>query len=352
MSGETYKYPDPVLHEIEEYRTALEQLKAENPYITDSLISERISLDMQQLSGYPFINLKEIYIPWPRPHAVFTHEQKKELLASIINHGFIEPIVLRKREDGILELSDGQNRLEACTVLGYEKLPYIIVESDEKKALLVSFQKNYARGYQNPVDGAEAIAAALQAGATEEDIARWTGHTVQWVRRMLVINDLPDEFKEALRKNRIPLGVVFEASKLGDPELIYQAIKTAIDLGWGVKEMAFFVSNKLEEIKKRKIEEPSFTPNELGSIEEAKKLARLRTCDICHLQYDMDDVWAGIVCHNCLGIIQTIRSLEPDPVKALEFVQQYIVEYKERKLLEELKKKYEGPTTPSGSSPV
>jgi ParB/RepB/Spo0J family partition protein len=303
----------------------------------------------EELQQYPEIEIDKIIIPEQRAHAIFTPEQREELKASIQAHGFRVPIILRQLPDGNFELVDGQNRIEVAKELGYVKVPYILAPSDEKRAILLNFQANYVRGFQNPVDGAEQMANALKAGATEEDLAKWTGHTIQWVRRMLILNDLPDEFKDALRQGRIPTGVVFEASKLGDPDLIYSAIKTAIDLGWGVKEMTFFVANKLDEIKRKRFEEPTFTPSELGSIEEAKRLARLRTCDICALQYDVDDVWAGIVCQNCLAILKIIRQLEPDPQKALEFVEKVIVETKERKLLEELKKKYEGPTTPPES---
>jgi ParB/RepB/Spo0J family partition protein len=345
MPIDIQQFPEPVQKEIEEYKNALLVLKSENPNVNEGTIRKRIELDMQQLSGYPFIQLDQIVIPWPRPHAILTPEQKKDLLASIVSNGFIEPLVLRKRQDGKLELSDGQNRLEACIVLGYEKSPYIICDSDEKKALLVSFQKNYARGFQNPVDGAEAMAAAIKAGASEEDLANWTGHTVQWVKRMLVLNDLPDEFKAALRSGRIPVGVVFEAAKLQNEKLIYDAIQTAIDLGWGVKEMQHFVANKLDEIKRAKIAEPEYWPSDLGPREEMEKLARLRTCQICGLKYDMDDVLALIICHNCIKILQDIRQIEPDPVKAIEFVENYIMEYKERQLYEKLKQKFEGPQT-------
>jgi ParB family chromosome partitioning protein len=299
----------------------------------------------EEVQQYPEIEIDKIVIPPARAHAIFTPEQKEELKASIRTHGFRVPIILRQLPDGRFELVDGQNRIEAMKELGYTKIPYILAPPDEKKAVLLNFQANQIRGFQNPVDGAEQMAAAIKAGASEEDLANWTGHTIQWVRRKLVLNDLPDEFKVALRSGRIPEGVVYEAAKLGDQKLIYDAIKTAIDLAWGVKEVSYFVANKLDEIKRMKLVEPSYQPTNIGDIEEAKKLARIRTCQVCGLKYDMDDVWAGIICQNCLGVIQAIRTLEPDPVKALEFIQKYVTEYKEKQMLEELKKKYEGPQT-------
>jgi len=304
---------------------------------------------MLEKQQYPEIEIDKIIIPRPRPHAVFSENQMEELKTSIREHGFIVPIVIEEKSDGTIELRDGENRIEAAKQLGYTKVPYTLYEGEEKQGLLLSFQANWIRGFQNILDGAEAMAMALEKGATQEDLVKWTGYTPETIKKYLILNDLPPEFKDALRKGLIPAGVIYEAAKLRDEEEIYQGIKTAIDLHWGIREMQYFVANRLEQLALKEKGEAEYWPEDMVSKDEAIRMARLRTCGVCGGKYDMDSCWGGLVCFDCLSIVTSALKIASSPAEAREFVEKVVKEYKEREIYERLQKKY-GPQPPSPTS--
>jgi len=299
-----------------------------------------------ELQHYPEIEIEKIIIPKERAHAILTPEQREELKASIKEHGFRVPIILRKDSQGQFELIDGQNRIEICQELGIKKVPYILCDSDEKKAQILNFQANWIKGFHNPIDVAECLARAKNAGAEVEDLARWTGHTIQWVNRYLTLNDLPDEFKSALREGKIPVGIIWESARLEDPEEIYQTIQTAIDLKWTVTDCANFVDNRLDSLRMAKVDQIEFWPEDFPSREEAEKMARLRTCSFCKAQRDVKEIIPGIICAHCVEILIAASEVASSPEEAAKFIREIIKREKERELYERLKKKFE-PEKPS-----
>jgi len=294
-----------------------------------------------EIPQYPEVEIDKIIIPQERARAYLTPEQFEELKASIKEQGFRVPIIVRQLPDGRLELVDGENRIKACKELGITKVPYILADSDEKKAQILNFQANWIRGFQNPVDVAECLLRAYKAGATIDDLAKWTGHTKEWVNKYLVLNELPEEFKDALRKGLIPVGVIWEAARLEDPDEIYNTIRTAIDLHWTVREVANFVEQRLIALREKELSEIKFEGPQFPSLEEAMRMARLRTCGVCQGKYDMDDVRGLVICKNCLDVLAAASEISTNPAEAAKFIKEVVQKEKERALYEELKRKFE-----------
>lgn len=73
----------------------------------------------------------------------------KELAEDISKHGLINPITVRKLEDGKFQRISGFRRIEACKLLGKKKIPAILFKIDnEIKMLELMFSENQQR--ENP----------------------------------------------------------------------------------------------------------------------------------------------------------------------------------------------------------
>jgi len=290
---------------------------------------------------YQEIPLDKIIIPKERARATFTEEQKEELKASIKENGFTIPILVRPVEGDKFELIDGEHRIAVVKELGWDKIPAIITTTDEKRAAILNFLANTARGTQNPIDISEALNRAKAGGATEEELAAATGHTKDWVIFYLRLKELPEPYRTELKELRLPLGVVREALRLPNPNEVDALLQTALQLGWTVSTTKIAVDNRLAELdalrkKAEMMNEPVETPP--PNYEE---LVKYDDCMICKRKVPRGHTWMKVICDDCLALLGYIIGNLGDPKEAMDYVYKALSEKMERDKYEELKKKFE-----------
>ena len=64
------------------------------------------------------VSIKQIIPNRYQPRTIFIEDNLAELAASIREHGVLQPIVVRRKGDGCLELIAGERRLRAATLAG------------------------------------------------------------------------------------------------------------------------------------------------------------------------------------------------------------------------------------------
>jgi len=264
------------------------------------------------------IPIDKIIIPEHRARATFSPEQEAELRASIQQHGFTVPILVADNGDGTYTLIDGEHRIRIARELGYEKVPAVITDRDEKRIHLLNILANTARGQQNPMDVAEALLRAKEAGATEEELAAATGHDIRWVRFYLTLNDLPDEYKEALRQGRLKVGHIKECMRLMEPVEIDACLQSVLVHDWTVSVTKYYVDQRLATIReyqeKGEIEnlEPPPTP------EKAQEIVMYGECMVCHRKVPRNQLSMPTICDDCRTLLEYIVSQLGDPREALQ----------------------------------
>jgi len=266
------------------------------------------------------IKIEDIIIPKERVRATFTEEQYQELKASIEKHGFKIPILVRQLPDGKYELIDGEHRIQVVKELGWDKIPAVITDDDEYKATMLNILANTARGTQNPMDVAEALRRAYEAGATVKELAAATGHTEDWVRTYLTLTEMEDWVKEALREGKLKVGHVIEAFKLDDDREIYAALSTALKLGWNVSTLRYYVEQRKADLEKLReagkdgfIEAPP-TP------QYAQELVSYGDCMICKRKVNRSDLYMPVICVDCRTLLEYIVSQLGDPKEAMQTI--------------------------------
>jgi len=134
----------------------------------------------------------------PRRH--FDHAELESLVASIREHGIIQPLVARALGDGTYELIAGERRLRAAEMLGATSVPVILRETkDDKEKLLLALVENINRHDLNAIEEAEAYAAlSADFHLTQEEIGRRVGKNRSTVANMLRLLELPEEMRQAI----------------------------------------------------------------------------------------------------------------------------------------------------------
>jgi len=290
---------------------------------------------------YQEIEIDKIIIPEKRARATFTPSQEAELKASIKESGFNIPILVRPLAEGKYELIDGEHRIKVVKEMGWSKIPAIVTGADENKATILNFLANTARGNQNPMDVAEALAKTSQAGLSTEELAAATGHTKDWVEFYLLLVKLPDVHKEALRKGVLTVGVVKEALRMPTPELTDSLLTEAIQMGWTVEQAknvvdAYVAQEEVKQFKKGELTEPGELPEF-----DTSKLTQYDECMTCGRKVPRGNTWMKVICNDCLNLLTYLTKNLGNPKEALDIVYKALSEKMEREKFEELKRKFE-----------
>lgn len=111
------------------------------------------------------IEITKIDLPTKQPRRYFDPEKMQELVASIKQHGVLEPILLRlvksEQYSDHYELVAGERRFRACKEIGLTKIPAIVKELSDEEASLIRLVENLHRENLNPVEETEAILQIL-----------------------------------------------------------------------------------------------------------------------------------------------------------------------------------------------
>lgn len=83
------------------------------------------------------------------------------LADSIRKNGIIQPICVRKREDGSYEMIAGERRLRAAKFAGLKEVPCVVQVADDRKAAFLSLIENLQRRDLNLFEEAEGIRALM-----------------------------------------------------------------------------------------------------------------------------------------------------------------------------------------------
>jgi ParB family chromosome partitioning protein len=141
-----------------------------------------------------------------QPRKEFEESALAEMVESIIQHGVLQPLLVRPFE-GAYQLIAGERRLLAARKAGLAKVPCRVVDLDERGVCEVAIIENVQRTDLNDLEKAQAFQDYLDKFAsTIEELAGRLGKNRSTVSNCLRLLELPDFVKIALQSRRISAG--------------------------------------------------------------------------------------------------------------------------------------------------
>ena len=146
------------------------------------------------------ISLDHISVNPRQPRKDFDEEKMMELVASISEHGIIQPITARKIGENRYELIAGERRYRACRYLKYDTIPtYIRDIQDTEEVMELALIENIQRANLNPIEEAEAYSKIIEKnGMPQETLAQRMGKKRSTITNSLRLLRLPDELLSSL----------------------------------------------------------------------------------------------------------------------------------------------------------
>lgn len=198
------------------------------------------------------IDIKLIDINPDQPRKEFDGERLEELKESILRHGVVQPIILRKKGERYVIVA-GERRYRASRLAKLKTVPAIIRDFDEKQVMEVALIENIQREDLNPLEVASAIDFLIkQHDLTHDEVAKRLGKARTTVTNSLRLLALPEKVKQALREGRLQAGQAKPLAGLDDESLQLKLAEEAAEQGWSSRE----VERRIAAIKEKKDTKP------------------------------------------------------------------------------------------------
>jgi ParB family chromosome partitioning protein len=129
-----------------------------------------------------------------QPRRRFEPEAAEGLAASIRLQGVLQPVVVRRRQEGGFELIAGERRWRAARAAGMPTLPSLVKDVGDKDSLLLGLVENVAREQLSAVEEARAYASLVdEFELSLGEVAERVGRSKPAVSNRLRLLELPED---------------------------------------------------------------------------------------------------------------------------------------------------------------
>ncbi|MCU0856848.1 MAG: ParB/RepB/Spo0J family partition protein [Pontiellaceae bacterium] len=147
-----------------------------------------------------------IHVNPMQPRRIFRDEALSELIASVREHGILQPLLVRQKENRF-ELVAGERRLRAAKAANLPDVPVILIDIGDQEALEIALIENLQRDDLNPMEEAEGYRElAGRFGLTQDEIAKRVGKARASVANRMRLLDLPSGIKKLLESGQLSAG--------------------------------------------------------------------------------------------------------------------------------------------------
>jgi len=177
-----------------------------------------------ELEAVPGIHLIQVdpqaIVPNPRqPRTHFNPEDLAELVHSVREFGVLQPVVVRKNNDGEYELIMGERRTRAAREAGLEAIPAIVRDTADEDLLRDALLENLHRSELNPLEEASAYQQLLDDfGITQEELATRIGRSRPQISNTIRLLKLPVPVQQRVAAGVLTAGHARAILSVDSPE--------------------------------------------------------------------------------------------------------------------------------------
>ncbi len=196
------------------------------------------------------IPLEEIRSNPYQPRTHFDESALRELADSILEHGVIEPIIVKKSIKGY-ELVAGERRTKASRLAGVKTIPAIVKDFNDEEMMELALLENIQREDLSAIEEATALKKIMETlNLTQEEVAKKFGKSRSYVTNLLGLLYLPESVQKDVMNGEISMSHARILSKFENPDEMVSYAKKIKDENLSVHDLENISSGK--EIPKRK----------------------------------------------------------------------------------------------------
>lgn len=185
-------------------------------------------------AGVLMLDLDRIQPNRYQPRADFTGLEG--LVSSIKESGIIQPIVVRREQDGF-QLVAGERRWRAAQLAGLQRIPAVVRKIADDRLLEVALIENIQRKELNPIEEAKAYEVLVgKMKLSQADIARRVGRDRSSIANSLRLLKLDKSIQEKIKEGTVSVGHAKVIMALPDSATQIKVAKDVTDRLLSVRE--------------------------------------------------------------------------------------------------------------------
>jgi ParB family chromosome partitioning protein len=201
-----------------------------------------------------FVDIHEIKPNKDQPRKDFCEAKIEELAKSIEEHGIIQPIILRRSNNGY-EIVAGERRWRAARKAGLKEVPCLIKELTDEQNALLALIENMQREDLNPIEEAIGLSTLIsEYGLTQEEVSKSIGKSRPYIANSLRLLKLPEEVQQMVVDGRLTSGHARAIAGIKNSKEQISLAQKCVEQNWTVRDIEAFAKDGKPSKKKQKSE--------------------------------------------------------------------------------------------------
>jgi ParB family chromosome partitioning protein len=181
--------------------------------------------------------IEDVHPSRSQPRTRFDDAKLEELAASIRSVGVLEPILVRKRQQGGYEIIAGERRWRAAQRAGLHEVPITVRELSSPAAFEAAIIENLQREDLNAVETARAFTRLVdEQKYTIDKLAQRVGKDKSTISNSMRLLKLPKEVIERIENGELSEGHGRAILTAESTQRMIELGKLAASHGWSVRE--------------------------------------------------------------------------------------------------------------------
>ena len=173
----------------------------------DALLPTTKPAPMPELPEVQHLRIDAIVPNRYQPRQNFSPQELAELAASLKQSGLLQPVLVRRKGDGMYELISGERRWRAAKEAGMETIQAVVRNCSDEESILLALVENLQREDLNPMEMARAYQRMMnEFGLTQDIIAQRVGCERSSVANITRLLHLPNEVQQLIEGNELSAG--------------------------------------------------------------------------------------------------------------------------------------------------
>lgn len=210
-------------------------------------------------------------IPNPfQPRKTFNDESLGELASSIKEYGVIQPLLVRRIDDGY-ELIAGERRLRASKLAGLTEVPVIVKDLSDKEMAELAMIENLQREDLHFLEEALGYQTLLTSfGLTQEELAKRLGKSQSTIANKMRLLKLPQEVQTVLVSESLTERHARALLKIEDSRTQIEVLDNIRQKGLNVRETENYIEAVLEDISREMSKRATPKQNIVKIVKDAR----------------------------------------------------------------------------------
>lgn len=188
-----------------------------------------------------------------QPREYFDEDALQELADSIAQYGLIQPITVRKLNNGYYQIIAGERRWRASRLAGLTEVPVRVIEADDRRTAELALVENLQREDLNPIEEAKGYRTLIEEyGLTQEEAAKSVGRSRPAITNAMRLLSLSAPVLEMVEKGELSAGHARALVPISDEKLQLDAANEVRNKNLSVRKTEQLAARLTKEPKAEK----------------------------------------------------------------------------------------------------